>query len=514
MSNEDDLRSGITRRRFLQSTALSVSALSTYAVGQTDPARAVPTGGRALLELSAIEAVSLLRSGDLSSERYAQALLEQCRAYRALNAFTWQDETQVLETARAADRRRSSQRPGALHGLPILLKANIGTVNAPTSAGTPALRDHRPPADAPVAAKLFSAGAVLLGKTNMHELAYGITSNNRAFGAVHNPYNPALIPGGSSGGNGAALAARMCAAGIGTDTGGSVRIPAALCGIVGLRPTVGRYPAKGIVPLSHTRDTAGPMARSVADLVLLDSTITGESASLSPATLKGVRLGVPHGYFYDNMDATLAPVIDNAIATLRRAGCVLVEANIPDLERSYAAARLPIVYYEMLHDLSSYLREAHARTNVRELIAQIVSPDVKAAYDTFVVGPRAPTREEYEVAMSRSRPALQAAYRDFFRTHNVAAMVFPTTLLPARPIGQDDQVELNGKKVGTFGIYLHNTVPMTIAGIPGISLPVGLTAAGLPVGLELDAPSGRDRSLLSLGLAIERLFEKLPGPRL
>ena len=180
---------------------------------------------------------------------------------------------------------------GALHGLPILIKANIATANVPTSAGTPALRDYRPASDAPVVARLFSAGAILLGKTNMHELAYGITSNNGAFGAVHNPYNPALIPGGSSGGNGAAIAARMCPAGLGTDTGGSVRIPAALCGIVGLRPTVGRYSGAGIVPLSRTMDTAGPMARSVEDLVLLDSVITGQNAPVQPAALRGLRLG-------------------------------------------------------------------------------------------------------------------------------------------------------------------------------------------------------------------------------
>ena len=314
----------------------------------------------------------------------------------------------------------------------------------------------------------------------MHELAYGITSNNAAFGAVHNPYNPTLISGGSSGGNAAALAARMCAAGIGTDTGGSVRIPSALCGTVGLRATVGRYPAQGIVPLAHTRDTAGPMARSVADLVLLDSVITGESPSLSSAALKGIRLGVPRSYFYKDMDSTLAPVIENALATLRKSGCVLVEAEIPDIEKLYLTATLPIAYYEMFHDLANYLQETGANVDAKKVIAQIASPDVKSAYDTFVVGPKAPTQQDYETAMKQSRPALQAAYRDYFRAHNVAAIVFPTTLLPARPIGDDDEVELNGKKVSTFGIYLHNTRPITTAGLPGISLPVGLTAAGLP----------------------------------
>jgi Asp-tRNA(Asn)/Glu-tRNA(Gln) amidotransferase A subunit family amidase len=468
-----------------------------------------------LIELTATEAVPLLRSGELSAERYAQALLDQCRKQRALNAFIWQDETQVLEAARTADKKRgAAQRLGPLHGLPILVKDNIDTANAPTTAGTPALRDHHPVYDAPVVASLFSAGAILLGKTNMHELAYGITSNNAAFGAVHNPYNPAMIPGGSSGGNGAAIAARMCAAGIGTDTGGSVRIPAALCGIVSLRPTVGRYPRAGIVPLSGTMDTAGPMARSVEDLVLLDSVVTGRREPVQPAALKGLRLGVPRGFFYDNLDPSLAPVIENALATLRRAGCVLVEADIPDLEKLYTAARPPISYYEMFHDLSRYLEESDGQVDAKSVVARIASPDVKASYETLGIGPLAPTREAYETAMKRGRPAVQACYRDYFRAHNVPAIVFPTTILPARPIGQDVEVELNGRKVPTLAIYTHNARPMTVTGIPGMSLPVGLTNAGLPVGLELDTPEGTDRQLLSLGLSIERLFGRPRAPGL
>ncbi len=499
-----------TRRQFLAGTILSASALSVNQIGQAQSNSAEASSER-LVELTTTEAVPLLRSGDLSSERYTTALLAQCRKHRDLNAFIWQNEDLVLEGARLADKKRANRR-GQLHGLPILIKDNIDTASAPTSAGTPALRDHRPGSDAPVAAKLFSAGAILLGKTNMHELAFGITSNNGAFGAVHNPYNRALIPGGSSGGNGAAIAARMCAAGLGTDTGGSVRIPAALCGIVGLRPTVGRYPATGIVPLSHTMDTAGPMARSVEDLALLDSVITGQSAPVRAISLKGVRLGVPRGYFYENMELSLAPVIENALAALRSAGCILVEAELPDIEKLYAS-RPPIAYYEMLHDLSRYLLTSGTNLNAETVIARIVSPDVKVGYETYAIGPKAPTREAYEIAVKQSRPAFQAMYRKYFRDNNVTAIVFPTTLLPARPIGDDDSVELNGKKVPTFVTYLHNTRPMTTTGIPGMSLPIGLTSDGLPVGLELDAPYGEDRNLLSLGLAIERLLGPVPAPR-
>jgi mandelamide amidase len=499
-----------TRREFLHA-ALAVSAVPlapAVAANRAD----VGSAGRDLLELTATEAVSLLRSGDLVAETYAQALLQQCHRHRNLNAFIWQDEDRVLEAARAADKRRSQGRIGPLHGLPILVKDNIDTSSAPTTAGTPALRDHRPSADATVAASLFSAGAILLGKTNMHELAVGITSNNAAFGAVRNPYDLALIPGGSSGGNGAAIAARMCPVGLGTDTGASVRIPSALCGIVGLRPTMGRYSQQGIVPFSHTRDTAGPMARSVRDLVLLDSVIVGSRAAVPSARLKGQRVGVPRGYFFDDLDSSLVPVVAEALARLRGAGCTLVEAEIPDLEKLYVAATAPITYYEMLHDLSRYLRSSGSHLTLRDVVEQIASPDVKSLYETFVIGPQAPTRATYDTAMTQGRPALQAAYRTFFRQHDVAVIAFPTTLLPARPIGDDVEVELNGKRVNTFSTYLHNTRPMATAGIPGLSFPIGLTAAGLPAGLEFDAPEGQDRALLSFVLAVEALFKPIPSP--
>ena len=167
----------------------------------------------------------------------------------------------------------------------------------------------------------------------------------------------------------------------------------------------------------------------------------------------------------------------------------------------------------MFHDLSRYLEENGAKVDAQSVIAQIASPDVKASYETFGIGPKVPTREAYETALKRGRPAVQACYREYFRAHNVAAMVYPTTILPARPIGQDTEVELNGKKFPTLGIYTHNVRPMTVAGIPGISVPVGSTTAGLPVGLELDTPEGTDRKLLSIGLAIERLFGRLPPPQ-
>jgi Asp-tRNA(Asn)/Glu-tRNA(Gln) amidotransferase A subunit family amidase len=254
------------------------------------------------------------------------------------------------------------------------------------------------------------------------------------------------------------------------------------------------------------------MARSVSDLALFDSIITGDAAPIQPAALKGVRIGVPRGVFYENLDASLAPVIETALTRLRQAGCVLVEAEIPDVEKLFGAAILPVTFYEMPRDVSRYLEESGAKITIKELAAQIASPDVKPPFDTFAFGPRAITQEAYDAAIKQTRPAYQAAYRDYFRSHDLAAIVYPTTILPARPIGDDAEVELNGKKVPTFATFTRNARLNTMAGIPGLSLPVGLTAAGLPVGLELDAPQGEDRRLLSLGLAVEALFEKLPPP--
>ena len=189
---------------------------------------------------------------------------------------------QVRAAAAAADERRAGGGPlGPLHGVPLALKDNLDTADMPTTGGTPGLRGSRPARNAPVVQRLLDAGAIVFGKANLHELAYGITNNNAGFGAARNPYDRTRIPGGSSGGVGAAVGARIVPGGIGSDTGGSVRVPAALCGIVGFRPTTGRWPQAGIVPISHTRDTAGPMTRSVADCVLLDRVVTGATAAVA-----------------------------------------------------------------------------------------------------------------------------------------------------------------------------------------------------------------------------------------
>lgn len=465
------------------------------------------------IALTATGALAAMGEGKLSSQELTAALVERCQRHAKLNAFIHFDPAAAKAAAAASDKRRKSGTVGALEGVPLVLKDNIDTAAMPTTGGTPALKNHRPKQDAPVAARLVAAGAVILGKTNLHELAYGITNNNAAFGPARNPYDPTRIPGASSGGTGVAVGARLAPAGLGSDTGGSVRIPAALCGIFGLRPTLLRWPQAGIVPISHTRDTAGPMARSMNDLVLLDGVVTGGALTEAPAELKGLRIGVPRGHFWENLHADTAKIAEDTLKALAKAGVVLVEVAIPDVGALDNAAGFPIALYESIVDLNAYLAGHKSGLDFKQVVAQVASPDVKGILSSLL-GEMAVPEPAYREALTVHRPKLQKAYADCFKSQRVEAVIFPTTPLPAAKIGEDETTMLNGAAVPTFATFIRNTGPGSVAGIPGLSVPAGLTPSGLPVGMELDAPAGTDRRLLAIGRALESILPKLPPPRL
>ncbi len=457
---------------------------------------------------TASEALREIRAGRISPREYAEALLARCEAAAGLNAFIHLDPEQVLA---AADRAASGS-GGRLNGLPVPVKDNFDTADMPTTGGTPGLRDHRPTRNAPAVQRLIDEGAILMGKLNLHELAFGITSNNGAFGPARNPYDPSRIPGGSSGGSGAAVGARMAPAALGSDTGGSVRIPAALCGIAGLRPTTGRYSQAGIVPISHTRDTAGPLARSVEDLALFDSVIAGEPDGLPETDLKGVRIGVPRGHFLENLHPETARVAEEALAALADAGAVPVEADMPEVPKLDEAAGFPIALYETVVDLNRYLSGHGLSMDFAALAGAAASPDVAGLLQSLTTPEGAIPEAVYREALTGTRPALQAAYADWFASNRVAAAIFPTTPLPAARIGEDETVELNGEQAPTFLTFIRNTGPSSVAGIPGVTLPAGLSADGLPIGMEIDGPAGSDRALLALSAAIEAILPATPAP--
>lgn len=459
-----------------------------------------------LVELGLEAAARAIGARELSSLEYIEALLTRCQATSELNAFIALDPESVRAAAARADAGRGG---GPLRGVALAIKDNIDAVGFATTAGTPALAQNRPDRSACVVQRLVDAGAIVLGKTNLHELAFGITTNNTHFGAARNPYDPARIPGGSSGGSAVAVAARCAPGALGTDTGGSLRVPASLCGIVGFRPTTGRYPADGIVPISHTRDTAGPMARRVADCGLLDAVVTG-APPLREVDLRGLRIGVPRAPFWNDLEAEVALRLESVLQTLRVAGVVLVEKDAPGIFESSSAAGLAIVRYEVRADLGAYLRSHSHSIDVEELVEGIASPDVREIFKRIVDVPI--IERAYREALHTRRTVLRELYRAYFRDNDVVAMVFPTTPLPCSLIGADREVTVNGVNVPTFATFIRNTEPGSVAGIPGISIPAATTSAGLPIGLELDAPESADRDLLALARAIEGVLPNQPPP--
>jgi indoleacetamide hydrolase len=466
-----------------------------------------------LHEFSATEAAAAIRKGDVTAESLASTLLKRAEAQKGLNAFVTLEPDTVLAAARAADAHQKSGKPlGPLHGVPIAFKDNINTVSAPTTAGTPGLRNHRPKRNALVAQAILDAGAVEFGKTGMHELAFGITSNNAAFGAIRNPFDRSRVPGGSSGGSGAAVGARVAPAAIGSDTGGSVRVPAAFCGVMGFRPTLLRWAQAGIVPISATRDTAGPIARTAADLAAIDGVVTGHAAPLTAKPLKGLRIGVPRAFFWDDLEAETAKICEAALATLKSAGAVLVEAEIPDIAALDQVVGFTVALYEVRRDLDRYLEGEGLSARFAEIAAAAASSDVKGILGSLLDPATVIPEQLYRDAVERERPKLIEVYRRYFADHNVEAVVFPTTPLPPPLIGEDETVMLNGRAVPTFITVVRNTGPSSNAGIPGISIPVGLTASGLPVGLEFDAAAGSDRNLLAIAQSLETLFPLPPAP--
>lgn len=473
-------------------------------------------------ELSAVEVLTAFASGALTSEAYIRVLLARAEQLKSLNSWITLNAEGALEAARAVDAARARGEPlGALAGLPLYVKDNITTQGLRTTGATPAFGDFVPATNAPVLEPFLRAGAIVLAKANMHELAFGSTSSNAAFGFVKNPYDTARIPGGSSGGTASGIAARIAPAGLGTDTGASVRNPASFCGIVGLRPSIGnggaerRYSGAGVVPISRTRDTPGPMARTVADVALLDAVAT-DTEIAEPATLSGLRLGLPRAYFWENLDAEVEAVMNDAVQKLRDAGVVFVEADVEGLPALNELVSMPVALYEFYHrDLADYLKEQQIPLTVDEVIAQVQSPDVQGVFGLARTMPK----EAYDSAIREHRPALIALYARYFETHAVEGMLFPTVpiLPPLIDPTFSGAVSINGVPqpggpAAEFLALIRNVDPGSNAGLPGLAQPAGMSASGLPVGLEIDGPLGSDRRLLAIGLSIEQVMGLPPPP--
>jgi indoleacetamide hydrolase len=492
----------LSRRAFLGCTsglAVWAGASSSLGCGPRSNASA-PLGD--LAELSATAAIAAMRDGQVTAEAYAQALLTRAERFRHLNAFRVLDRDMVLESARAADKKRESGGAlGLMHGLPIPVKDSVNTSALPTSNGTRVLEQFRPRANAAVLDSLIAQGAYVMGKTNLHELSLGFTSTNPHFGAVRNPYNPEHVPGGSSGGSGAAVAARMAPLAIAEDTGGSIRNPAAWCGITGLRPTYGRYPNGGIMPLTEDKfDQVGAVARTVGDLVLFDTVLTGDVSPLAARSLRGARLGVPNQLMTD-----LHPDVDHAthaaLERLEAAGATLVRLDMPEVAQASQLATV-IVVSEVPRAIARFL-DAEGTGVTFEQLMEAAGEDIKAL---------PPIPEGAYAEALRTRPAIQQLVRQRFADHDLVALVYPTVFEPAPRIGDTADVMMGGQRVPRVAARLRSTSLAPFCSLPGLALPAGLSPGGVPIGIEFDGLPGTDRQLLALGLAAEQVLGLLPAP--
>jgi aspartyl-tRNA(Asn)/glutamyl-tRNA(Gln) amidotransferase subunit A len=404
------------------------------------------------------------------------------------------------EAALAARAISKGKYLGPLHGIPVAIKDNIWTRGVRTTAGSKVLADFVPQEDAALVARLRRAGAVILGKTNLHEFAYGVTSANLHFGAVRNPWDLERIPGGSSGGSAAALAAGLCCAAIGTDTGGSIRIPAACCGVVGLKPTFGRVSCYGVIPLARSLDHAGPIARTVADAAILlqamagidprdpvsvDAPVPDFSRELGKPLGK-MRLGWPRDFFFDRVDEQVRRAVEAARAVFEELGAKFEEVALPSAAGSLRPATQIALAEAAQYHRSAGFFPARAGDYSDEVRARLESGSKISAIEYLeALELRKLLRQEFDAAFGK-----------------VSAIVAPTIPLAAPRIGEET-VQTGGEQEDVRNAMLRFNRPSNLTGLPAISVPCGFTTGGLPIGLQIIGRTLDEARVLRLAAAFE-----------
>lgn len=463
-----------------------------------------------LASLGLAAATEAIRRGDLTSEAYAEALLERARLQSDLNAFITIDAGAVVAAARDADRARAAGSTPPLLGVPIGVKDSYLTDGVPTSLGLKALAGFVPQEDADAVRAVKDAGAVVFGKNNLVEMSFGLTGHNEAYGQVRNPASRDRISGGSSSGSAASVAAGIVPAALGGDTIGSIRVPASLCGVVGFKPTTGRWPRGGVAPISHTLDTTGVIARNVEDCALIDQVVTGAPPARLVAAvpdLKGVRLAYAPRQFFDLLEPDVEARFREALRQLRDAGAEVIEVDLGDdfglLART---ATWSIFFHETMGAVSEFLRQ-HAIPTTFEAIVDGLKPPLQGTWRYMVMpdGGGATATESYQAALTIDRPEIQRRLDAVFAGHGAQAMLQPTTPCTAPRIDQQTKFLIGEREVSDLALANH-TLVASLSGLPGISLPAGLSRSGLPIGIELDAPLGSDRALLDLARRMEGVF--------
>jgi aspartyl-tRNA(Asn)/glutamyl-tRNA(Gln) amidotransferase subunit A len=451
--------------------------------------------------LSIEEAGRLLRKKEISPVELVDAALARIeRGNPGLNAFLTIVADEARRQARAAERTiRSGNASGPLHGIPISLKDNFWTRGIRSTAGSKILANFVPNEDSDVASRLARAGAILLGKTNMHEFAYGITNENPHYGPVRNPWAQERISGGSSGGSAVAVATGMGFASMGTDTGGSIRIPASLCGIVGLKPTYGLVSVAGVVPLAETLDHAGPLGRTVTDVCIMLQAVTVKYPKGAPAPEcrklrknipRRFRLGWPKEYFFDRVDAEVRRAIEAAGKTLESLGARIEEVSLPHLADSVEpSTNIAMAEATRCHEAQGFFpaRAAEYGEDVRKRLE--MGREVRAVDYLNAFAVKREIEKEFRAAFAR-----------------VDAIIAPALPIAAPRIGENELM-IEGEKETVRSALVRLNRPANLTGDPAISIPCGFTRAGLPIGLQLIGAHWSEARLLAIALAYEDATE-------
>ena len=449
--------------------------------------------------MTILEAAAQLKAGALTSAGLVEkTLVAIAEKDGKLNSFITVLDVHSRQRAKALDSEMAQGKyRGPLHGVPVAVKDIFHMKGARTTGGSKLFEDFVSSFDAAVVERLEAAGAVIIGKTNLHELAYGVTSNNPHFGAVHNPHNLDCVPGGSSGGSGAAVAAGIVPMAMGTDTGGSIRIPAAFCGTVGLKPTFGRVSKFGCMPLGLSLDHMGPLTMTVRDTAITMNAIAGHdprnpNTSARPvesylppdnASLAGVRIGWPVNFYFDALDSEVRRSVENARAVAKSLGATVIEIPVPDI------AALNTISRVILMSEASAVLERYMGDRAK------IGADVLALLDQGRLLPAT-----HYVNAQRARRVMQAEFRQLFE--RVDCFFTPASPIPAPRIDQKtvriDGVEEDVRLAATRYVRGINAL-----GLPALSLPCGRSAAGLPIGLQIVGRGFAEKLLIQVGAALE-----------
>ncbi len=472
-----------------------------------------------MIDLTLSRALELLNTGAISAVDLTRAHLDRIRQLDPqVRAFITVTEELALEQAAAADRRRAAGERAPLLGLPLAIKDVLATQGIQTTAGSRILEGFRPPYTATAVQRLLDAGAIVLGKTNTDEFAMGSSTENSGYFTTHNPWDLARVPGGSSGGSAAAVAARMALAALGTDTGGSVRQPAALCGVVALKPSYGRVSRYGLLAYASSLDQVGTFTRTVRDSALLLGVMAGHderdstsmplavpdyAAALEGADVRGLRVGLPKEYFTEGIQPEVEAAVRAAVETLARLGAEVVEISLPHTQYG-----LPVYYLVATAEASANLarydgvRFGPRREGVdlwstyKTTRGDLFGPEVKRRIMLGTYALSAGYYDAYYGTAQKVRTLIKQDFEAAFQQVDVIAT--PTTPTTAFRIGE--------KAADPLQMYLSDvyTVTVNLAGIPGLSLPCGFDTQGLPIGLQLLGPAFEEARLLRVGHAYEQ----------